>query len=285
MLIPFALKFGSRSVYVLSSAAQLGVSIWAARTQTPGDWWGVNAVQCWLGSLCEVLVQLTIADIYFVHQRGMMNSIYIWAMNVGGNLAVVAAGFVTTDMGWRWVWWWFVIFFGVQLVVFTLGFEETKFRQDVTTGRGQGSLSPTSSSSPVDREHEEKKKTGEKAFPTLADPEANTGDTPNLTTVHIDSSIPRKTYLQRLSLTRTSPGDWLQFLRHSWQPFLILGSIPGVLYSSLVYAVLLAWNTVMTAASSTIMLEAPYEFTASQIGLMSLAPCESERQSIITAAY
>lgn len=42
MLIPFALKFGSRSVYVISSAAQLAISIWAARTMTAGDWWYVT---------------------------------------------------------------------------------------------------------------------------------------------------------------------------------------------------------------------------------------------------
>lgn len=79
MLIPFALKYGSRSVYVFSSAAQFAISIWAARTMTAGDWWGVNAVQCWLGALAEVLIQMTIADVYFVHQRGLMNAIYVSA--------------------------------------------------------------------------------------------------------------------------------------------------------------------------------------------------------------
>ncbi len=97
MLIPFALKYGSRPVYVLSSLFQFVISIWAAKTQTAGDWWGVNALQCWLGALCEVLIQMTIADVggswwnsvgakhltdrsqvFFVHQRGLMNAIYIW---------------------------------------------------------------------------------------------------------------------------------------------------------------------------------------------------------------
>ncbi|KAK3068985.1 hypothetical protein LTR53_013030 [Teratosphaeriaceae sp. CCFEE 6253] len=102
MLIPFALKYGSRPVYVFSSIAQFAISIWAARTQTAGDWWGVNSVQCWLGALAEVLVQMTISDVFFVHQRGLMNSIYIWTANVGSNLAIVAAGFITVDQGWRW---------------------------------------------------------------------------------------------------------------------------------------------------------------------------------------
>ena len=100
MLIPFALKFGSRPVYVISSIAQFAISIWAAKTQTAGDWWGVNSLQCWIGALAEVLIQMTIADMYYVHQRGRMNSIYIWVANVGSNLAVVASGFITVSQGW-----------------------------------------------------------------------------------------------------------------------------------------------------------------------------------------
>jgi hypothetical protein len=93
-----------------------------------------------------------------------------------------------------------------------------------------------------------------------------------LSVIHINPDKKRKTYWQRLSLLKTSPGPWSHFLRHSYQPFLILGSIPGVLFCSLTYAVLLAWSTVQTTALSTYMLDPPYNFSASQIGLMSLAP-------------
>jgi len=91
--------YTSLQVYVFSTVAQFAISIWAARTQTTGDWWGVNALQCWLGALAEVMVEMTIADVFFVHQRGVMNAIYIWVLNVGSNLAIVAAGFVTVDQG------------------------------------------------------------------------------------------------------------------------------------------------------------------------------------------
>lgn len=70
---------------------------------------------------------MTVADIFFVHQRGLMNSIYIWAANFGSSLAPVAAGFVTASQGWRWVWWYMTIFFGVVLVAVIFGFEESKF--------------------------------------------------------------------------------------------------------------------------------------------------------------
>jgi len=75
-----------------------------------------------------------------------------------------------------------------------------------------------------------------------------------------------------LTFTTTTPGSWQTFARHAWQPFFILFTVPGVAYSSCVYAVLLAWSTVMTAALSTYMLDPPYNFTSVDIGLMNLAP-------------
>lgn len=263
MLIPFALKFGSRAVYVVSSASQLGISIWAARTMTAGDWWGVNSLQCWLGALAEVLIQLTIADVYFVHQRGLMNAIYIWAANVGSNLAIVAAGYITVNQGWRWVWWWCAIFFGLQLIMFFFGFEETKFTHVETLAERQGSIASVRG---------EKKTPKSPTLDVDLEPDPSSDERRNMSVVHINLNIPRKTYRQKLSLTTTSPGSWYHFLRHSWQPFLILASIPGVLFCSLVYAILLAWSTVMTTVLSTAMLEEPYNFNSSQIGLMSLAP-------------
>lgn len=275
MLIPFALKYGSRPVYVISSVAQFAISIWAARTMTAGDWWGVNAIQCWLGALAEVLIQLTIADVFFVHQRGLMNSIYIWVANVGSNLAVVASGFITVDQGWRWVWWWCAIFFGLQIVMFFFGFEETKFSRAETIEGRQGSVVSMTSeheSESKDSKSEEKIPSARPRKSTQASANPEIADLRKLSTINIDTRIPRKPYWKRLNLLTTSTGPWSHFLRHSYQPFLILATIPGVLFCSLCYAILLAWSTVMTTALSTYMLDPPYNFSASEIGLMSLAP-------------
>jgi hypothetical protein len=87
----------------------------------------VNAFSCGVGALSEVIVQMTVADIFFVHQRGAVNTIYVWTSAIGGTLAPVAAGFMTTNEGWRWVWWWCVIWFAVCIVLFVFGYEETKY--------------------------------------------------------------------------------------------------------------------------------------------------------------
>ena len=267
MLMPFALKYGLRPVYVISCAAQLAVMIWAAKTQTAGDWWGVNAVQCWLGALGECMVQMTISDIFFIHQRGLMNSIYVWSANFGGSLAPVAAGFITASQGWRWVWWWCAILFAVETVVMIFGFEESKFNwTEVVQGRR---LDIEDREAIVNGKADEKTGT----LNALRIPETQVDDPlSNGTTVEIDRSIPRKPYWQRLALTTTTKGPWTLFARHAHQPFFIMFTIPGVGYICLVYAVLLSWGTVMSAAQSTYMLDPPYSFDSTQIGLMHLAP-------------
>lgn len=220
-----------------------------------------------------------------------MNSIYIWVMNVGGNLAVVAAGFVTADLGWRWVWWICAIIFGAQLIVFFFGrfhhtavpkirdclhflpgFEETKFTHFESLEARQGSVVSVPDISghihgDYDNETKHPRTSG-------TDMEREPVQQSSMSVIHINHDIPRKTYWQKLALTTTSPGTWGHFFRHSWQPFMILGSVPGVLFCSLVYAIVLAWSTVMTSVLSTYMLDAPYNFTSDQIGLMSLAPCK-----------
>ena len=104
------------------------------------------------------------------------------------------------------------------------------------------------------------------------DPESGAEPFRNLSVIQINPAIPRKTYWQRFSLTSTSAGSFQSFARHAYQPFMILFTIPAVGYMSLVYGVMLAWSTVMTVTLSSYMLGPPWNFTAAQIGLMSLPP-------------
>lgn len=250
------------------------VMVWAAKTQTAGDWWGVNVLQCFLGSLAEVMVQITVADLFFIHQRGLMNSIYIWTAQTGSNLAPVAAGFITSSQGWRWVWWYFVIFFGVTLIMFIFGFQESKF--DWMTALQGETISPSSTQTVIIDGSDEKSYQDKplKESPLNEDPEniAEENRPRNLSVIAVDTRIRRKSYWQTLSFVTKSAGDWSTFFRHTWQPFWILFTVPGIAYSSCVYAVLLAWSTVMTSALSTYMLDPPYNFSSTSIGLMNLAP-------------
>ena len=273
-LIPFALKFGRRPVYILSTIVQLGVSVWSARLETVADLMLVNVISCFVGALSEVIVQMTIADVFFVHQRGVMNNIFVWAQNIGASLAPVAAGYMTTGQGWRWVWWWNAIFFGAGFIGFVFFYEETKYsHKDDAVIDGLVLQDPLAGEANSGRTDEETKKSDQdpEFAPSKEGATVDVDPLRRLSKVDIDPSIPRKTYRQKFSLYTSSPGSLLHFARHSYQPFMILFSIPGVFYSSLLYGALIAMSTVQVTTLSSWMAGPPYNFTASSIGLMSLA--------------
>src|ERR1700761_6237403 len=73
LFIPFALKFGRRPVYLVSISVSLATAIWQARMMTTGDLIGTNVVSGLAGSISETICQMTIADVFFVHQRATCN--------------------------------------------------------------------------------------------------------------------------------------------------------------------------------------------------------------------
>ncbi|KAF4466388.1 major facilitator superfamily transporter [Fusarium albosuccineum] len=260
VLIPFALKYGRRPVYIFSSAIQLGVCIWSAQMQTVPELMLVNVISCFLGALSEVVVQMTVADVFFVNQRGTMNGLFFWSTRIGASLTPLAAGYVTVSQGWRWVWWWIAIFFGLLLVALFFGYEETKFVMPPVEGIG-----------PADKTAEipkNKKPTDPELTKVGAQHEAASTSK----TDFIDPTIPRKTYKQRLALATSSPGSLHSFFRHCYQPFQILIAVPGVLFMALVYGGMMVTSNVLVTTLSNYMTRAPYNFDADQIGLMSLAP-------------
>ncbi|KAJ5689554.1 hypothetical protein N7462_003946 [Penicillium macrosclerotiorum] len=262
ILVPFALKFGRRPVYVLSTAAQCGLSIWSARMQNVADLMLVNILSCVVGALAEVLVQMTVADVYFVHQRGLMNTLYYWVTTVGVTLAPLAGGFITQSQGWRWVWWWMAILFGIGLVAFIFFYEETMFSASSIDGIPIADNTQTASND-VKKDPE---------APSTQDTDDAQTQKPRVETIGIDYSIPKKSYWEKLPLWTNSPMSFGQLVKHSYQPFLIMFSIPAVFFMALEYGIMTACTTVPVTTLSSVMTLPPYNFGAAQIGLMGLPP-------------
>jgi MFS family permease len=264
LLIPFALKFGRRPIYLVSTAAQLAFAIWSAKIMTTGDLIAVNTLNCFFGALAEVIVQMTVADVFFVHQRGRLNSLYCWVMSIGTTLAPLAAGYIARDHGWRWIWWWMTISFAVMLPIYIFAFEESKYDK-IIDDTNSIDLPDSLAANPKD-DIEDAPATGAKsAEATIKSEKERHADD-----VEIDHSIPLKTYVQRLAPWSSSPGSLLQFFRHSYQPLLIFATIPAVFYMCLVYSIINATTTVNITLFSQYMYGPPYNFNPAQVGLMSL---------------
>lgn len=266
-LLPFAVKYGRRPLYVLSLAVQCGIAIWSARIQSAGDLIMVNILGCFVGALCEVMMQMTVADVFFVHQRGLMNSIYVWILIIGSSLAPLAAGYVTVSQGWRWVWWWTAILIGVFLILMFFLYEETKYDCHAIVGLPSvGRPSQDDLTSQVDREDEEAKSSPPK--------DANNSVAPRqqlaLEEVEIDATIPVKPYWKKLALWSSSPDSFRSLIRHCYQPFFILWNIPAVLYMSILNGAMTTSAIMPITVYSIYMTLPPYNFSPQQIGLLGL---------------
>ena len=59
------------------------IAFWTARITTLGELYATNVLCGLAGAPNEALVQMTIVDLFFVHQRGRMNALYSIAAATG----------------------------------------------------------------------------------------------------------------------------------------------------------------------------------------------------------
>jgi MFS family permease len=268
VLVPVTHKYGRRPVYIFSTALQLASCVWFAKTYTAGDLWGSNAISGLGGAISETIVEITIADLFFVHHHAAMNAWYVFATSAGAFLGPVASGYVVNSQGWRWMFWWCVIFFSVNLILIICFFEESKY-VPLSVGHAAPQTnqpSPSTSGGADSGQNGHTVQPGSEdtkmadSMEILGHAESNAG---------IDHTIKRKSYQERLRLiTKTDES----LLRESYQPLVILLTFPAVAYTAITFGSLLAWFATMTSVQATYLFYPPYNFSASGVGLMNLAP-------------
>ncbi|KAI1625939.1 serine/threonine kinase 16 [Exophiala viscosa] len=269
LFIPFSIKYGRRPVYLVTTFVLFLCGIWQAALRDYPNMVAVNVFDGLAGAVADTIVQMTINDLFFLHQRGRMNAAYLTFMNIGVYLAPVVAGYSAVSQGWPWIYWWCTIFVGINFLMFVFFYEETKY---VTTLVGITAATSASKSVQIAGQNKESSQgvKGAESPPS------------ELTSVpEIDSTIPLKTYRQRLAWTTTTPGSFADFLRHFYQPFMML-TIPGVLYVALQFGAFLSWVSVVAVTESDYFSAAPYNFTTIGIGLLNLPPFIG---AIISTAY
>lgn len=264
-MIPFALKYGRRPIYLYSLAVQCAMGIWSARLENVGDMLATQVIMCFVGALCEVMAQMTVADIYFVHERGLMNSIYIWVLTIGASLAPVPGGYIAQSMGWRWIWWFLAIFIGAAFFAFLFFYEETWFDRNAESVIYAVAIEPpaTEKKPKADIPTEDEAQIG--AVRTF-----HGSDAP-VTEKQTDPNIPLKTYRQKFTLTTSNTRPLSSYIHHSVQPFLVMWHMPAVLYMAVLNGATVSAQIIPITLFSTYLYSPPYNFNPSQVGLMGIA--------------
>jgi MFS family permease len=251
--MPFVHRYGRRPVYLVSSAIQFATTVWAAKMNTKGELIATNFLAAIGGAVSEAIVLITIADLFFVHQRARMNGIYGMMQSIGSFLGPVSMGYVVKSLGWRFMWWLTTIFVGVNFVAVIFLFEESKYiahsiGQPINQQETGVSLDTSESRSSIDK-------------------------TPGSNLRSVDEaaapSYVKKTYRQRMALFTPASEP---FIQHFYQPFVIFFTIPAIAYTAITYGMLLAFMATTTSCLSYFTLLPPYNFSPDKVGLLSLGP-------------
>ncbi|KAL2844129.1 major facilitator superfamily domain-containing protein [Aspergillus pseudoustus] len=247
--VPLAIKFGKRASMISSMLLQAGAFIWCA---VATGYNSLLAARCVLGFAAasgESLVPEIVADIFFVHERGTMMSIYATLIAGGSAVGPLVAGFMVeyTQDTWRsFVWFCFALaMFNLVLLIF-LAPESNFERPEPSTPTQQLQAYPDrKEDDTVFVENAASMATGERDFsirtPALWE---------ILQPIHYDKEVNFFTAL-------ISPLKLLVY--------------PSLLWGIFVYAICLSPQIIMIFTMSPLLESPPYLFRADIVGLMQVA--------------
>ncbi|KAJ4258878.1 hypothetical protein NW762_007965 [Fusarium torreyae] len=270
IFIPIALRIGRRPVYLFTSLVMFAAGAWQAETYTVGDMIGMNAIAGVAGAVNEALFQVTVSDLFFVHQRGTMNGIYLMMVMIGNYLGPVYGGQVAVNMGWRWACWSCTVFTGIITVFMFFFLEESKYIPLPLNGR---EVSTTSS---TDGNHLVQVSSVTKApLPDDSQTDSEAVLAQQRQTVGIDGSIPMKSYRARhafWTLDKHASHPRRTFWKDFYEPFQLLAVFPAVMFAALQYGWSIAMLAILAVTQSSLYSLPPYNFTTAGIGNMNLPP-------------
>lgn len=265
---PMPWLWGRRIGYLIGLVWSLIGAIWFGYVQTEEDAiWN----QLFVGaseSCAEALAQLSLSDLFFQHQRGLVLGLYILATSVGTFLGPLFGGYIA-EKDWRWVGFTAAVITGVTLIVFYFGLEETMFYRDQYIGknpdRPPGTVAANSNSD--DEKHPDEKvvKTDHPEFLTSPNylEKTETGE---------PTDRP-KPYWQRIALITPAPSmvgyGFKQYFVRMWHLMRIF-TFPAVIYSGLQWGAQDAWLTFYLTIEEDNYYNNPWNYGNKPVALMNI---------------
>lgn len=246
--VPMANYFGKRPVFVFATLLLCLCYVWGATATTFQSLLWSNIVAAFAGSSTEALGASTVGDLYFVHERANLMSMYVNAINGGNTIGPLVCGFVVQNLGWRWHKWIAVILVAVNWLLVVFYYPETRY------DRTKAASTTLSTRCIDDRE-------------AKVAVETATGELNGQ--VEEQQQIRKKSYLEELNpWSGLAEGvNLLELFARPW-PMIVY---PAVIYSFLGFAVSLAWLVAINILNSFVLQAPPYNWKPSINGLINIA--------------
>ena len=258
---PLAKIYGKRPIYVGASVILFVVSIWGAVADNYPSFLGSRVLGGIGMAPYEVLVQATISDLYFVHERGTRLAVWNLFLLCGICGAGFISGYIIEDLGYKWTFGICAILFGIFGLGILLLVPETAYIRPTVTAEVLAARANVDDEKATEKAHGLHIEFQEEIVSSSL---TGNGTSP-------DAAIEAKmSYFKSLALTSgryTDAALWKIFAR----PFLMF-FYPCVLFGFLVYGTTLTWIVVFSVVNGVLFTAPPYNFSVSQAGLTSLSP-------------
>jgi MFS family permease len=131
LFVPSARIWGKRHLYVLGTLIVVISSFWGGGSGT--NYKSLLWARVFQGiglAPFEALVNASVGDMYFVHERGARMAVSNLALFGGAFFTPVLVGKIAATMGWEWTFWFVGIFMAVGLVGVVFWCPETTYKRD-----------------------------------------------------------------------------------------------------------------------------------------------------------
>ncbi|KAI5780391.1 putative MFS transporter [Geopyxis carbonaria] len=259
--VPMSSAIGRRPAIILSGAVSLIACVLRATSTSYGAFMGAAVLHGFGAGTAETLPPVLIADVMFLHERGVWMNIYTWVYFGGLMLGPIVAGAISDRFGWRSFWWLNVALYAVAFVFQLFTCPETRFDRK--------HIVPTNDTSSSSDETPEK-------IPTAVQLEDASASNPQL-----HSGRP------------TARQFWSLMAHASTQPFKAIGSsfltpwylfsFPIVQWASFTFSWSASAFLIVNLTQSQVFAAPPYLMSASAVGLTNFAPFVGCTIGMVTA--
>lgn len=266
-----ALQYGKRPAYLVSLGMSVIIMAVTPLCTTVGAYTGVKILQGFFGAPVESLCEISMTDIvsprmrssrfhlpntnkrqWFAHERPLFLAVYGLTLAASGKLSPVFAAFINAGQGWKWTIWWCSIGIGIAFVYCFFLMEETNYDR----------VLPAATFHADDSSNEASAETMTEKSVAVND---KTPATDSATAVEAGQIMyPRKTYLQKLSLTgdKKRPNRLVAIMVHPFKFF----TFPVVVWAGVMYGTNgLVWPGILNAVASA-TYTGVYGFSSKAVG-------------------
>lgn len=220
-------ELGRRFIYLLSLTTVFVSQIWMGVSKTIGDYYGAHVLLGLGAAPFEALVAISVADVWFVHERGSKLGVYVFGLAFGSFIGPLCSGYMAVNQGWRWIYWWGAILCGALLVLFFLTFEESRFIRSADEVEGRSEATDLENTDSI-------------VWETGPDAKDNGKNAANKDR-ELDRTISRGPkagdvfdavgFAMQLRIYKNFPERWSEILNQMWRPLRVV-SLPAVLWVS-----------------------------------------------------